>query len=94
MPVYEVPVSMLSLTIQLPVTSTASHCIIHPPFGISITSPGTKSSDDISSYSGIKKNYGECFIHVAVEFLLVHTPFVRKKTEEMIAKSKRFFDFK
>ena len=46
-----VPVSILSLTIQLPATNTASHCIIHPDRGISMTSPGTRSSDDISMYS-------------------------------------------
>ena len=46
-----VPVSILSLTIQLPATNTASHCIIQPDRGISITSPGTRSSDDDSIYS-------------------------------------------
>lgn len=45
------PVSMLSLTIQLPVMRTASHCMIHPPRGISSTSPGTRSSDGRSIYS-------------------------------------------
>ena len=42
------PVSMLSFTIQFPVTKTASHCIKHPRRGISITSPGTRSSDVMS----------------------------------------------
>lgn len=45
------PVSILSLTIQFPATNTASHCMIHPYLGISITSPGTRSSEEISIYS-------------------------------------------
>ena len=39
------PVSMLSLTMQLPVMSTASHCSMQPCRGTSITSPGTSMSE-------------------------------------------------
>ena len=45
---FYIPVSILSLTIQFPVIRTASHCMMHPPRGISIISPGTRSSDDSS----------------------------------------------
>lgn len=48
---------MLSLTIQLPLTNAASHCITVPWWGISITSPGTRSSDGMSTYTG---NYQKC----------------------------------
>lgn len=42
------PVNILSLTMQFPLTNTASHCIMHPDRGTSMTSPGTKSSEGIS----------------------------------------------
>ena len=48
------PVSMLSLTIQFPVTSTASHCMTHPCRGTSITSPGTRVSEQTTSNSTTK----------------------------------------
>lgn len=40
------PVSILSLTIQLPANNTASQCITHPWVGITRISPGTKSLVD------------------------------------------------
>lgn len=43
------PVSMLSLTMQVPLTSTASQGMIIPFKGITMTSPGTRSTDRISS---------------------------------------------
>lgn len=45
------PVSMLSLTMQFPLTRTASHCMTQPWRGTSITSPGTSRSDGTSRYS-------------------------------------------
>ena len=44
-----VPVSILSLTMQLPLMRTASHCIRQPRRGISMMSPGTRSSEEMSS---------------------------------------------
>ena len=44
----DLPVSMLSLTMQFPLMRTASHCIMQPRRGISMMSPGTRSSDDMS----------------------------------------------
>lgn len=63
---YEVeiqPVNMLSLTMQVPRTSTASQGMIIPFPGITMTSPGTSSVDMACSISVIKikredaKNY-------------------------------------
>lgn len=42
---------MLSLTMQVPLTSTASHGMMVPLLGMTITSPGTRSVDKISSIS-------------------------------------------
>lgn len=38
------PVSMLSLTMQVPLRRTASHCMVQPWAGITTTSPGTKQA--------------------------------------------------
>ncbi len=45
------PVSMLSLTMQVPQTSTASQGMMVPLLGMMMTSPGTKSVDRASSVS-------------------------------------------
>ncbi len=45
------PVSMLSLTIALPEMSTASHVIIQPCAGTTITSPGTRCVVDTNCTS-------------------------------------------
>lgn len=49
---------MLSLTMQVPLTSTASHGMMVPLLGMTITSPGTRSVDKTSSISakgGVEK---------------------------------------
>ena len=53
------PVSMLSLTIQLPVTRTASHCMIQPWRGTSMISPGTRSSEGTSMYSEFNQSINQ-----------------------------------
>ena len=50
---------MLSLTMQVPLTSTASHGMMVPLMGMTITSPGTRSVDKISSIS-VGKGGGGC----------------------------------
>lgn len=45
------PVSILSLTMQFPIMSTASQCIWQPREGITMTSPGTRCDVGTSSYS-------------------------------------------
>ncbi len=45
------PVSMLSFTMQVPCTSTASQGMIIPLAGITMTSPGTSSVDMACSIS-------------------------------------------
>lgn len=47
--------SILSLTMQVPLTSTASHGMMVPLLGIIIKSPGTRSVDRISSISAKKQ---------------------------------------
>lgn len=47
--------SMLSLTMQFPVNSTASHCMTQPFRGMEMMSPGTRSSEQTSAKSGVKK---------------------------------------
>lgn len=44
-----IPVSMLSLTIQVPQSRAMSHGTSNPYFGITIISPGTNSLVEISS---------------------------------------------
>lgn len=43
------PVRMLSFTMQLPLSSTASHAMMQPCGGIIITSPGTRQLAEMSS---------------------------------------------
>ena len=54
------PVSMLSLTIQFPLTRTASHCMMQPFRGTSRTSPGTSRSDGMSWYSTKNERSPSC----------------------------------
>jgi len=46
---------MASFTIQFPVNKAASHGMLIPFFGMTSTSPGTRSSDDKSSTTNISK---------------------------------------
>lgn len=46
---------MLSFTMQVPLISTASQGITIPFNGMTITSPGTRSVEKISSISGLKE---------------------------------------
>lgn len=48
------PVSMLSLTMQVPLISTASHGMMVPLLGMTMTSPGTRSVDIASSISVLR----------------------------------------
>lgn len=50
---------MLSLTMQVPLTSTASHGMMVPLLGMTMTSPGTRSVDRASSMSIRIQHRGE-----------------------------------
>lgn len=49
------PVSMLSLAMAVPLSSTASHGMVSPSGGTSNTSPGTSSVDNMASVSARKE---------------------------------------
>ena len=60
---------MASFTIQFPVSNAASHGILIPFFGITNTSPGTRSSDDKSSITKQIKKSMYCLHMPAVKYL-------------------------
>jgi hypothetical protein len=58
------PVSMLSFTMQLPVSSTASQAMTQPCGGMIITSPGTKWLAEMSMQAEIQHSP----LHTIVKF--------------------------
>lgn len=60
---------MLSLTMQVPLIKTASHGMMVPLLGITITSPGTRSVDNTSSVSarGLGERGGSYDVKANVE---------------------------
>lgn len=80
---YYLPVSIDSLTIQLPLRSTASQCIMQPWVGISITSPGTNNSVEITSV--IRLDFGSS--------LLTSVPRTTVTTSELCTVLFKFFWF-
>lgn len=73
------PVSMLSLTIQFPVRSTASHCMVQPWRGIEIMSPGTRSSEQMSWYSE-PKNLKPSILNSQLYFFTIKNKEKHKKS--------------
>lgn len=69
------PVNMASFTIQFPTNRAASHGMLIPFFGITNTSPGTRSSDETSITNWINDPWIFHTLYVCQHHYLYH--FVR-----------------